>query len=137
MKKYPHYIIDLARKLRQEATPAEEFLWQHLRNRQCAGLKFKRQHHIDRYVADFYCAELHLVVELEGSIHDLKDQKEYDEYRYAYLEARGMTLIRFRNEEVMNNVQKVLRTIEQIKNSQLLSPLLPIREKGAGDEGRG
>ncbi len=129
MKRYPHYIIDLARKLRKQATPSEEILWECLRNRRLSGLKFKRQHHIDRYIVDFYCAEMKLVVELEGSIHEEKDQIEYDDYRMKYLEGRGLCVMRFRNEEVVNSRETVLDTILQYRNR---IPLLPSPNLGEG-----
>jgi very-short-patch-repair endonuclease len=59
-----------ARELRQELTPAEKVLWQALRDKQLAGFKFRRQHPIDRFIADFYCAACKLIVELDGGIHD-------------------------------------------------------------------
>jgi very-short-patch-repair endonuclease len=71
MKHYPHYIIEVARELRQRATLAEKLLWKELRDHKLAGLKFRRQHPIGRYIVDFYCAKLRLVVELEGGVHDL------------------------------------------------------------------
>ena len=98
MKHYPHYIIDLSRELRKRATTAEKLLWEHLRNRKLDGLKFRRQHHFGRYISDFYCAELFLVIELEGGIHERKDQREYDEHRDEVLESRRLTILKFKNE---------------------------------------
>ena len=116
MKHYPHYIIDLSRQLRQRATEAEQLLWEHLRNRKLGGLKFRRQHHFGRYISDFYCAELFLIIELEGGIHDEKNQREYDAYREEVLESRGLTVLKFKNEEVLTNLQSVLSTILLFKN---------------------
>lgn len=111
MKQYPHYIIKIARQLRKRSTPAEEVLWQKLRRNSLDGLKFKRQHHIGRYVADFYCAGLKLVIELEGGIHEMIGQKQYDEVRYEELMAGGYKVLRIKNEEVIEDVEKVLQKI--------------------------
>ena len=112
---YPDYIIGIARRLRKNSTPAEELLWKHLRNRRLGGLKFVRQHPFNRYVVDFYCAELKLVVEIEGGVHQLPDQKEYDRYRFEELDLRGLTILRFSNEEVLNHATEVLGKIIQVK----------------------
>lgn len=63
---YPHYMIGVARRLREKPAPAEELLWMPLRNRRLGGLKFVRQHPFNRYVVDFCCAELKLVIKIEG-----------------------------------------------------------------------
>ncbi|HEX6042535.1 endonuclease domain-containing protein [Longimicrobium sp.] len=98
-----------ARELRQEETYAERLLWRVLRNRAVNGLKFRRQHPLDGFVIDFFCAEARLCVELDGGIHD--PQQERDAARTAQLEARGLRVIRFRNEEVENEMDSVLRRI--------------------------
>ncbi len=115
-KHYPHYILDLSRKLRRRSTSTERLLWQKLRNRQLSGLKFYRQFPIGRYIADFYCDELKLVIELEGGIHDKPDQKEYDETRASELEGIGLIVMRIRNEEVEKDIEQVLKTIVALKN---------------------
>ena len=101
-----------AKLLRKETTVAEKILWNKLRNRQLEGLKFRRQHPIDIFIADFYCHENKLVVEVDGKIHDY--QKEYDEGRTAELERLGITVIRFSNEEVKNNIKLVTRRIKEV-----------------------
>jgi len=73
-----------ARQLRREQTPAEALLWGHLRNRRLKGLKFRRQHPVGRFVADFYCAQHRLIVELDGAVH--QRQREYDDLRTEELE---------------------------------------------------
>lgn len=98
-----------ARSLRQEMTPAETRLWQHLRNRSLAGLKFRRQQPLGPFIADFYCAEHRLIVELDGAVHD--QQQERDAARTEYFEQHGYRVIRFRNEEVMVNLDSVLAAI--------------------------
>ena len=113
---YPHYIIDVARKLRRNATPAEELLWKHLRNRRLHGLKFVRQHPFNRYIVDFYCAELKLIIEIEGGIHQMPDQVEYDRNRFEELGLRGLRILRFSNEEVLCNTKEVLDKINRLKS---------------------
>jgi very-short-patch-repair endonuclease len=113
---YPHHIIEVARKLRKNATPAERLLWQHLRNRKLGGLKFVRQHPFGRYVADFYCAELKLVVEIEGGIHDEEGQQEYDRKRFEEMQLRGLRILRFANSEVLENTEGILQQIVAVKN---------------------
>lgn len=105
---YPDHIVGVARKLRKEPTPAEQLLWSCLRNRKLAGLKFARQHPFNRYVVDFYCAELKLVVEIEGGVHQLPAQIEYDRIRLEELELRGLRILRFSNDEVVHQTNEVL-----------------------------
>jgi len=81
----PKYIIDLARELRKTETSAEKLLWEMLRDRKLLGLKFRRQHPIGRYIADFFCHEIGLVIELDGAIHENMDQKEYDAIRDEFM----------------------------------------------------
>ena len=100
---------DLAKELRKKGTPAERALWEHLRGRHLSGLKFRRQHPITTYIVDFCCKELKLIIEIDGKIH-LK-QKEQDAYREEWLKAHGYEIIRFTNEQVLNNTHEVLQKI--------------------------
>ncbi len=100
-----------ARQLRQNATPAEQILWQALRNRQLNGLKFRRQHPIGRFILDFYCAEKRLAVEVDGGQHADPDQRRDDQARTAALAAHGITVLRFWNHEVLNQLEAVLQAI--------------------------
>ncbi len=120
-KQYPHYVVDLSRKLRKRSTATEKSLWQRLRSRQLDGLKFYRQFPIGRYIADFYCDELKLVVELEGGIHDKADQKEYDETRVSEFEGMGLTVMRIRNGEIENDMEIVLERIAALKKPSPLT----------------
>ena len=113
-----------AKELRQEATPAEKMLWERLRNRQLGGFKFRRQHPLGPFIADFYCAERRLVVELDGGIHDT--QKEEDEQRTRQFEEFKYRVIRFRNEEILTNIEIVLQKI--LEACQI--PLSRNRERG-------
>lgn len=103
---------DKRRKLRNNPTESEKKLWQFLRKRQLLGHKFRRQHGIDAYVVDFYCPKLRLAVEIDGEIHKLSEVKSDDIERQQYLEKFGISFLRFSNEEVLTNMDKVISTIE-------------------------
>ena len=96
-------------------TEAEEILWKRLRNNKLEELKFRRQHPLDIFIADFYCHQKKLIIELDGGIHDNLEQKEYDEGRTFELEEKGFKILRFRNEEVINNIEDVLSRIKNLK----------------------
>lgn len=98
-----------ARQLRCEQTPAEALLWEHLRNRRFMGLKFRRQHPLGRFVADFYCAQHRLVVELDGAVHQKRG--EYDDLRTEELEAKGYRVLCFTNSQVVQDLEWVLEQI--------------------------
>ena len=104
-------IFAKASELRKNMTEAEKILWYRLRNRKLNGLKFRRQHPIDRFVADFFCVEKELVIEIDGGIHNETNIKERDENRTYELEKFGLKVIRFSNEEVINEIEKVLEQI--------------------------
>ena len=124
----PAQIQQRARELRREMTPTERVLWQRLRNRQLSGLKFRRQHPLGPFIADFYCAAHRLVVEIDGDIHDL--QPERDAARTEQFEKYGYRVIRFRNEQVLNDIESVLAAIQA---ACLPSPRVG---RGAGGEGQ-
>ncbi len=98
-----------ARRLRAEPTAAERALWEMLRDRRLAGLKFRRQQPLGRYVADFYCAEAGLVVEADGPVH--LEQEHYDRIRDAIMGAAGLVVLRFGNREVIERPRAVARRI--------------------------
>ena len=100
--------IPRARKLRCDRTDAEHRLWQHLRGRRLGGLKFRRQHPLGECFVDFYCAERGLVVELDGSRH--LDSLQ-DAARTRTLEARGLRVVRFWNDDVLLRTEEVLDAI--------------------------
>lgn len=102
------------RELRQESTEAEKLLWTELRNRKLNGLKFRRQHPLDKFIVDFYCNEKKLVVEVDGDVHDENINKEYDEARTVMLAGLNITVLRFKNEEVITNVRDVLKKISEV-----------------------
>ena len=99
-------LADKARSLRKNQTDVEQLVWQHLRNRQLYNYKFRRQFPIEPYVADFACLELKLIIELDGGRHAC--QINYDEQRSLFLEQRGFKVIRFWNNDVIENTVGVL-----------------------------
>lgn len=103
-------LIDRARSLRQNQTPAEICLWGHLRDRRIHDFKFRRQVTIGPYIVDFLCHEARLVVELDGSQH--RDQAAYGMQRTRYLEKCGFHVLRYWNNEVMQNEEGVLEGID-------------------------
>ncbi|HYM93362.1 MAG TPA: endonuclease domain-containing protein [Chitinophagaceae bacterium] len=111
-------LYEYGKDLRQTSTKAEEVLWQHLRNKKLNGLKFRRQHPLDNFIADFYCNEKKLVIELDGGIHDEKEIRQYDEARTYDLKEFDITVIRFRNEEVLNDIKYVIEKIKRISESR-------------------
>ena len=109
-------LYQYGRELRQESTEAEKLLWAELRNRKLNGLKFRRQHPLDKFIVDFYCNEKKLVVELDGGVHNEKVNKEYDEARTAMLAGLSVIVLRFKNEDVINNLKGVLGKISEAAN---------------------
>ena len=102
-------IQERARELRKQMTPAEKMLWEHLRSRKSSGFKFRRQHPIGPTIADFYCAECQLVVEVDGGIHIT--QQDYDRQREQALAERGLHVLRLKNEDVLSNIDTALALI--------------------------
>lgn len=100
-----------ARNLRREQTDVEKLLWYRLRNRQIAGVKFKRQFPVDDYIVDFVSLENNLIIELDGGQHTNGHIVKYDKQRTKYLETRGFKIIRFWNNEVLTNLEGVLECI--------------------------
>lgn len=105
-----------ARYLRQFKTEAENKLWQALRNRKLMNYKFRRQHPFGYYVLDFYCHEIKLCIEADGSIHSEKDINEYDIERTNFLNKQAISVLRFSNESIINNLGIVLKKIEEVIN---------------------
>lgn len=103
---------EFARENRKNATPAEEVLWEELRNRR-TGRLYLRQHIIGDYIADFLCRDNGLIIEVDGGYHSERQQQEDDEIRTRWLESKGYSVIRFSNEEIINEINKVLEEIEK------------------------
>ncbi|HEV8580536.1 MAG TPA: endonuclease domain-containing protein [Thermoanaerobaculia bacterium] len=100
-----------AQILREDPTPAEQILWEVLRDRRLQGIKFRRQKPLSIFVADFYCAELKLVVELDGGIHSDPRQAAHDRNRDFYLRSIGCTILRIPNQDLFENRESVLTRI--------------------------
>ncbi|MBL0947056.1 endonuclease domain-containing protein [Brevundimonas sp.] len=109
----PRLTIVRARQLRRKLTLPEGLLWTALRGRKLAGLRFRRQHPIGPYILDFYCDEGRLAVEVDGQGHDQPDQFRHDQRRTAWLDMRGIAVLRIAARDVLGNLEGVLVTIEQ------------------------
>lgn len=101
-------LLEFAKTMRTNATDAEILMWQLLRNKRFMNLKFRRQHVITPYIVDFYCHELGLVIELDGSQHGTDDAIEYDAERTKFLEALDLKVVRYWNHDVLNRTDVVL-----------------------------
>ena len=113
LQRVTDYKIDQARALRRNMTPAEQFLWTALRGKKCGNRKIRRQQILDGFIADFFCAKHNLIIEVDGSIHNQEQQIQRDKQRRAVFAARGLREIRFRNDEVLNDIETVLREINR------------------------
>jgi very-short-patch-repair endonuclease len=100
---------DYRKSLRSNSTPAEGLLWRLLKGRQVGGYKFRRQQGIGQYVLDFYCPELRLSIELDGSSHD--HRYDYDEQRTSFLAKQGIKVLRYHNELVYSNPHAIIEDI--------------------------
>ncbi len=100
-----------ASKLRKEMPSAEQRLWFFIRRKQLSGLRFRRQHTIGPYVADFSCVKVKLVIELDGDQHGTNNAVSYDDKRNKFMEGNGWTVLRFWNNEVYDNIDGVLEVI--------------------------
>ncbi len=106
-------LINSRKTLRKNLTPAEAFLWKHLKSKLLNGKRFVKQHSIDKYIVDFYCASEKLDVELDGEVHQNSTAAEYDEKRTLLLNELGNTVIRFENKMVFENLPSVLIGIQE------------------------
>lgn len=106
-----------ARELRQEMTEAEKVLWDHLRARRFMDLKFRRQHPLLEFITDFYCHELKLIVEVDGGYHEKDDVQYYDEVRTKELKRYGYSVIRFTNNEVLDDIEGVINELKNKVNT--------------------
>jgi very-short-patch-repair endonuclease len=112
-----------SRDLRQRQTYAENKLWQAIRGGRLDGLKFRRQHPIGSYFADFACEKARLVIELDGGIHEDDDQASYDLIRQREIESLGWLVLRFVNDEVVKDLPKVLDAVKtQARMADTVTP---------------
>ncbi|MFY7911952.1 MAG: DUF559 domain-containing protein [Emticicia sp.] len=112
-------IFEFAKRNRANPTPAEDLLWNYLCKNQLDGLRFKRQHPIGQYIADFYCHSVKLVIELDGSIHRLPQVFQNDLEKEDFIKANGLKILRFTNQEVFKNVNDILNKIRESANPPL------------------
>lgn len=109
---YNEKILESRRRdLRVKQTEAEKILWQKLRSRQINGFKFFRQYSIGKYIADFYCSELRLVIELDGSQHYEENVFEYDKIREEFMKSLDIKTIRFNNLDVFKSLDEVMERV--------------------------
>jgi cyclase len=126
---YPMYygatpdIFKKAKELRRYETEAEKRLWSMLSRNQMLGLQFRRQHPINRFIVDFYCAKIKLVIEVDGNIHDIPENKVYDIGRSQILNDFGITVIRFSNDQIIDGIKNVIETIKETVKQLLDKPL--------------
>ncbi len=104
-------LVNFARELRKTQTDAEKLLWEVLKDRKVDGHKFRRQHPFGKYVLDFYCAMEKLCVELDGGGHARQTKTEHDEERSKALEKEGLRVLRFWNNDVLDNIEGVIDAI--------------------------
>jgi len=115
-----HLLFKNAYQLRENMTEAEEILWEELRLKRLDGFKFRRQHPIGIYILDFFCFNKKLGIEIDGGYHETEEQTEADKYRSKILHKQGIQIIRFTNEQVLNNINFVCEKIKQtIKQKDL------------------
>jgi very-short-patch-repair endonuclease len=105
----PDKLLYRGRQLRRESTFPERKVWQHIRAEQLCGLEFRRQHAIGPFTVDFYCHEHRLVIELDGNSHI--DRAKYDCGREEYLANERLTIVRFQNDDVLSDIESVLKAI--------------------------
>ncbi|MFH1171861.1 MAG: endonuclease domain-containing protein [bacterium] len=110
----------LRKRLRVLQTQTEARLWQVLRTRKFHGLKFRRQYGIGRYVVDFYCAELRLVIEIDGDSHSHPEAQKYDRVRDSFISAHDIHILRVTNQQVRYDLEGVLGEILQYLPKPLL-----------------
>ncbi|RCK72740.1 MAG: putative restriction /modification enzyme [Anaerolineae bacterium] len=122
-------LIERAREFRRQNTPAEALLWELLRNRQLLGRKFRRQHPIGQFIADFFCDDARLVIEIDGAVHREPSQQERDRLREEILRSHHLHVLRFTNQEVLQNTEQVLHQIAEFvvthSYENPASPLIP------------
>ena len=110
------------RKLRKDMTKAEKILWERLRRRQIKGKRFLRQFSVGKYVIDFYCQELKLVIEVDGEVHYSNEQMEYDRFRQTEIENFRIRFLRFDNNEIFTSIDTVIMKIVDMIEATPLNP---------------
>ena len=105
---------EFRKSLRNNSTPAEVQLWKLLKNKQVAGLKFRRQHSIENYIVDFYCPEIKLAIEMDGQSHASHAKQSLDQERDARINVLGITILRFENKVVFEKPEEIIRQIRHL-----------------------
>jgi very-short-patch-repair endonuclease len=108
-----HETVRFSRELRRELTAAERLLWHRLRRKNVGGFRFRRQHPIGPYIADFFCNEAGLVIEVDGGIHAVIEVSERDRLRDHIMREYGLTVLRVTNRDVMTDIDGVVASIER------------------------
>ena len=114
-------LFEFAKEMRNNQTEAESVLWQYLSNKQRKGLRFKRQHPIKYFIADFYCHSKKLIIEIDGGYHQIPEQYEYDRNRNYELEELGLKVLHFTNEQVFFDIENIIKIID----NELTTPKSP------------
>lgn len=111
---YNSKVLEVKRRsLRKRQTYAERILWNELRNRKICNIKFYRQYSVGLYILDFYSSSVRLAIEVDGEVHNTEDAIAYDNKRTKYLNSENITVIRFKNEEVYDELESVVNIIKQ------------------------
>jgi imidazole glycerol-phosphate synthase subunit HisF len=112
-------IHEMAKKLRHRETEAEAILWKQLKGGK-SKFKFRRQHPIDKFIADFYCHQAQLVIEIDGGYHNKEDISIHDADRTSVLEQDGLFVLRYTNEEVINKIEVVVNKIFEVAQDRIV-----------------
>lgn len=115
-------VFENARDLRHKMTEAERILWGMVSKKQIMNYRFRRQHPIGKFIADFYCHQAKLVIEVDGEIHDHPDHLKYDAERTRELESLGIRVLRFTNRQIFSQLEETIQIIKDHLNKQGTSP---------------
>ncbi len=128
MLPYNAKLTERSRQLRKNMTDAEMILWSKIKMKQLNGYQFLRQKPIGGYIIDFFCMKAKLVIEIDGGQHFLEDIVDYDKHRDKYLKSLGLTVLRFTNNDIQENIEGVMDII--LENLRTKSPLIPLYKRG-------
>jgi very-short-patch-repair endonuclease len=123
----PPLIFERAKLLRESMTEPEKELWKILSSNKFMGLRFRAQHPIGKFIADFYCHSIKLVIEVDGGIHDLQENKEYDIQRTTEIENWDIHIVRFSNEQVLSDLKAVTNQLIKICTKRKMLFKVPFR----------
>ena len=130
-------VFEKAKDLRKNMSASESTLWEVIRGKNILGMRFRQQHPINKYISDFYCHPIRLVVEVDGGIIGVKEQKDYDIGREGNLNEFGIKVIRFSNNDIENNLGRVLNEMSEVSQNRKAEFKVPKRGfRGALKSGR-